>query len=250
MRSPVLTLCLVLVSASPLPAADRAAETAFDEGVQFLEAGRFDEASAAFDRCLVELPANDPERALVLFQLGLAHANAGRSAEAAEAFRRSIRIDPDVPASRLFLGHTLRLQGEPLEAAGEDLAALRLDPGSARAHDGLWQAYAEISERYGHDRELALRELFHIVRLVEIEPGYPKVFPAVRDELRYVQHVLKRLEAAGATPEQALRAYRQTAAFTGEPLETDGAPPGPLALPEDGILPSDKLAALAKSQTL
>jgi len=89
------------------------------------------------------------------FQSGLALNGAGKYSEAAEAFARSVAIDPKNPLAWLNLGTAQALSGAYGPAISSLREALRLDPKLALAYSNLGEIYfkgeryAEALEAYG-----------------------------------------------------------------------------------------------------
>lgn len=155
---------------SPTPAALLA------EGVAHHEAGRLEEAGAAYRRLLDQDPANgdgwhllgvvqaqrgDP-RACVscirtalaireapeyLANLGTALRELGRIAEAVTVFGRVARLVPDRADAHLALGSLHQLQRRPAEAIAAFRQAIAIRPDWAEAHSGLGMALQEAGHR-------------------------------------------------------------------------------------------------------
>ena len=75
-----------------------------------------------------------PRTAAQELQSGLDLHNAGRVAEAAQAYRRALALDPALPAGEELLGRALAAAGEHAEALAALDAAIRRHPDSVRAH--------------------------------------------------------------------------------------------------------------------
>ena len=78
-----------------------------------------------------------PGNARACVNLGAALQAAGRSSEAADAFRSALAIRPDFSDAHNNLGYLLLLQGKPEEAYPHYQEALRLSPNSSMAHKGM-----------------------------------------------------------------------------------------------------------------
>jgi tetratricopeptide (TPR) repeat protein len=104
------------------------AMTAMDEGVRAYRDGRYEEALAAFERAARE----EPERAAVRFNLGLAHYKLGHYPEARREFLR-VRKDTSMRAVAEYhlglvagrLGQTRRAEAHLRAAASSDSRQLR-----------------------------------------------------------------------------------------------------------------------------
>jgi Flp pilus assembly protein TadD len=75
--------------------------------------------------------------------LGLVALRRHHAAAAVAAFRRSLELRPDTPATLVQLGHALRLAGQPDEALAVWRQAQRLDPCDRGATEAL-QSCAEV----------------------------------------------------------------------------------------------------------
>jgi cytochrome c-type biogenesis protein CcmH/NrfG len=78
----------------------------------------------------------DPESAEAWFDLGCVQAR-DRPRQAADSFRRAIRLKPDHALAHYNLGHRLKELGDPAGAADEFRAALRCRPDYAPAREAL-----------------------------------------------------------------------------------------------------------------
>lgn len=85
----------------------------------------------------------DPEYPDAHLNLGLSHAEAGRNAEAKEAFQRAIDLAPGDALPRQELGGILLDEGDHRAAIGHLKEAVRLDPASFEAWLDLGVAYAQ-----------------------------------------------------------------------------------------------------------
>jgi tetratricopeptide (TPR) repeat protein len=93
------------------------------------QAGRLAEARVIYAQILLEDPQNDQ----ALHLLGLVHFQLRQFAPAAEYFRRSIQVNPNLPESHYNLGHALLAakDADGAIAAFEKVIALRPDDGRA-----------------------------------------------------------------------------------------------------------------------
>ena len=98
-------------------------------GWSLVEAGRFDEARAHFERSLTRVPAELPAlRAQFLFHLGIVEQRAGRVADAETRLRDALRLDPQHPAAWIRLGTVLWTAGRKEEAEQAWARAVSLAP--------------------------------------------------------------------------------------------------------------------------
>lgn len=100
-------------------------------GIAALQANRFSEAAQAYERAV----AADPNSAVLWSALGEARAKASDSlpmpANALEAFRRAIALDPQDPRARYFLATQKDLEGDHEGAISDWLALLADTPPGA-----------------------------------------------------------------------------------------------------------------------
>lgn len=121
--------------------------------VKYVE-NRFEEAIAVFQKCLALSPQNLPAE----YNLGLAYAGAGRTAEATTAYQTAIAWQqtsgvPD-PQPYLDWGVMLLEQGKPAEALPLLQRAVALGPQNPRAHEQLGQAWKQLHNLPKADAEL------------------------------------------------------------------------------------------------
>jgi tetratricopeptide (TPR) repeat protein len=82
----------------------------------------------------------NPGSAHISYLLGLSFYMAGQAVEAEEPLEKSVQADPSQLKPRLILASTLAALGKQRAAADQWTAALRLDPHSAMAQNGLCKA--------------------------------------------------------------------------------------------------------------
>ncbi|MGE0157965.1 MAG: tetratricopeptide repeat protein [Gemmatimonadales bacterium] len=100
--------------------------------------------------------AGGGDDARLRYNMGIAEASLGRLAEAEEAFRAALRLDPRMPEAWVNLGIVLHRQDRVAEAAAAYERALGLDPSSASAHHNLSIALDELSR--GAEAERHVRQ--------------------------------------------------------------------------------------------
>lgn len=83
----------------------------------------------------------DPNSAHISYLLGLSYYMAGRHKEAVAPLQESLSADPKVARTHVILASVYADMGNPHAAEGEWEAALKLDPTSAMAEDGLCRAF-------------------------------------------------------------------------------------------------------------
>jgi tetratricopeptide (TPR) repeat protein len=115
---------------TPPPAA---AVEQFEQAVAALDAGELDVATRDF----ADLGAAYPEYSTPLVNLGIAHARAGRLAEAQQALEEAVARDPGQAVAWNELGIVLRRQGRFEQARAAYEAATRADDTYAIAYLNL-----------------------------------------------------------------------------------------------------------------
>jgi spermidine synthase len=100
------------------------------------------------------LVSRNPRHARAQNLLGACYASLGRTDEARQAFRASIRADPRDPAAYANIGMYELQAGNPASAAEYFAEALAIDPQSQAAREGLAEALDRQGER---DRAARLR---------------------------------------------------------------------------------------------
>ncbi|MEY2169807.1 MULTISPECIES: tetratricopeptide repeat-containing sulfotransferase family protein [unclassified Rhodanobacter] len=175
---------------------------------------------------LVPLAQACPDWALVQHDLGLALQRCGRGAEAIEALRRAVALQPDLPQAWRALGDGLLAAGElaaadaayvshvchatrdpQLMAAAVALAENRIPEAEARLREQLKQAptdvaairmFAEVAARLGRNEDA----LHLLERCLELAPG----FHEARRNYALVLHRANRPEPALTEIERLLAA--------------------------------------------
>lgn len=113
------------------------AETAFQLGNAYAEAGRYPEAEQAYSRA-VEL---NPEHVDASSNLGVIYYKQGRLADAEALFRTILAANPDDAEIRYNLGGALAAQNKLDEAAREFEKAREAQPDLAQPYLGLGTVY-------------------------------------------------------------------------------------------------------------
>lgn len=234
MKTALASLLMFSLLCAPAEAAPAASKLLLPEAARLLEEGNFEEAAAAFEKLAAELRPGDQRAGSVWRGLGVSYANLGETEKATTAFAASLEAEPHSVLTHIYLGTCYRLEGRTLEALPMFFKALAIDPKLERAHDELWQSYASLGENYGYDTELTARELYHIGKLLEIDPEYAKRFPGVLAELKYLRALKARFEAG-----ESGRVFRE-----GEGPADAAA----LVLPDDGISPDARRAGIVLAE--
>lgn len=120
-----------------------------------LHRGSVEEAERYFRRAIEQRPVPD-----VLRNLGLMLARTGRPAEAMDAYRQALELDPLLVSAWLGLGEILLEQQQPAEAKSALLRAVELDPQNAEGRYRLAFALSALGDYQG-----ALRETRHALEL-------------------------------------------------------------------------------------
>jgi tetratricopeptide (TPR) repeat protein len=138
----------------------------FDLGVD-LESSTPEEACTAYDRAL----AVDPDLAEAHVNLGRLRQLAGRTAEAAEHYRRSLECGRTDPTAAFNLGTALEELDHWDEAIEAYRRALRDDPEFADAHFNLARLYEKVGRRSAAIRHLRAYQLLNESRVASHESG-------------------------------------------------------------------------------
>jgi Flp pilus assembly protein TadD len=125
--------------------------------------------------------------------LGLAQAEAGKTADAIASYRRSLELAPRQAYTRNDLGRALEQGGDLEGARAQYRQALAFAPGYAMVHNNLGTTYASSGRV-----DLALPRFEEAVRL---DPGYADA----RYNLARALAILGRREEAGRHAREALR---------------------------------------------
>ncbi len=98
-------------------------------------AGRLDQAAAAYQRILKA----EPENAQALHLLGVVHHQQGDNEIALEMISRALALDPDYADAHGNMGHVLSALGRHADALAHFTTATVLEPTLAEAHNNLGQ---------------------------------------------------------------------------------------------------------------
>jgi tetratricopeptide (TPR) repeat protein len=116
-------------------------------GIRSMEAGRFRQAIQIFQR----LATSEPTFAEAHFQHGLALCSAERPEEAAEAYRRSLQLNPYHFAAAASLGHAYVEQGNLSAALHCYRQALRIHPRLEDVPEAIKELESVLGTRPRHD---------------------------------------------------------------------------------------------------
>lgn len=186
-----------------------------------LRQGRVAEALEAGRRAV----ALEPDWAPYRIELGALHRDAGRWGEAEAEFRRALQVDPSEIRAFVLLAHVLKDQGRMDEAFAAVMQGLEGEPHAADLHRTL----AHLLEATGRIEE-AVTALDRVLALVPDDPA----LRARRDELA------KRAAPSAATPTSAPRSGTAQPARP-SPERSSSAPkssaPQPSARPSSAARP-------------
>jgi tetratricopeptide (TPR) repeat protein len=116
-------------------------------GVVLAESGRYNEATARFEKALRIRPQTLISDADILGHLGFLLLREGKLAEAAERLNEALRLNPNSAESHEALGIVLAMSGKAEESILHFSAALRLKPNWALARVNLKRAEEQIHTR-------------------------------------------------------------------------------------------------------
>ncbi len=173
----------------------------YQHAKNLLYAGRHAEAIEALRDALRIDPLNNS----IYYNLGTALRHANRPAEAAAAFRTALRIEPRASRAWIGWGKTLLLAGEPDSAIWAFQAARDLLPRSPDAWmamgDALWQSGRYPDAAAAYDSALALGGIEQLLHGLQAR----LCGEHLRDPLRARQHLEAFARLLGTTPDEARR---------------------------------------------
>ena len=116
---------------------------------------------------LKEQLAFEPQSATLHYNLGLAYAHKGLSAEAVSEFKQAIECDPNLAEAYVNIGG-LYADSEPAKSLEANLKALEINPDLGAAHSNL---------AFGYLRDgLTEKAVTHGKRALELMPGSAKAY--------------------------------------------------------------------------
>jgi tetratricopeptide (TPR) repeat protein len=149
--------------ARPVTGDRAAAERLFAQGVQAYQAHRLAEAIQAY-RSAVKL---DPSLFEAHYNLGLAAAEAGNLPLALTAYEAALALRPGSVDARYNFALVLKQTNHPVDAADELERIVTSYPNETRAHLALGNLYAQQLDQPGKARQ-------HYLKVLEIEPRHPQ----------------------------------------------------------------------------
>jgi hypothetical protein len=145
-------------------------------------------------------------------------------------------VNPSQPLPYIHSAWDYRLVKNFPRAISLALRAFEMSPDWAGANEELWRSYSALGHKEGYDRELTLREVYHIGKLLETDQNYLQNVPEVVPEIEFLISTENRLEEAERH-------------VLGARILPEGTSPESVAvwrlphLPDDGITRGDKLKA-------
>jgi predicted Zn-dependent protease len=112
------------------------------QGEAAMEASRFGEAEAIYQR----LTARVPTDAVAHMQLGMARAMGGRTGEAIAPLQEALRLRPDLLPAKLFLGISYLELGRPKDAVAPLRQVVQADKDNANARQALAEALLSLDQ--------------------------------------------------------------------------------------------------------
>lgn len=156
---------------------------------------KFEGAATCYERAL-EL---QPGRFEWIYYLGSARASLGRHAEALDALREAVRLDPGYAPARLKLADVLLATGEIEQSRALYDALTRENPGLVQAVYGLGRSLSELQQHAAAVEQLA--------RAIELSPGYASAHYALGlayrelgEDVAALRHVAESERSAGGAP--------------------------------------------------
>ena len=171
------------------PAGPQRAAELVNQGTELFQQGQFDAAAARYAAALKLTPDDET----VHFNLGLAQARLGRTAEATQSYLEALRLFPDYAEAHNNLGNLLAKEGKLAEAAEHLRAALALTPESASAQNN----FGTLLVKQGKLEEAVK----HYAEAVRLMPDYVEA----HSNLGHAYVTQGKLEQAAAEFEAALR---------------------------------------------
>ncbi|MCQ0988468.1 tetratricopeptide repeat protein [Jiella marina] len=183
---------------------------------QARDAGRFDEAAAAYAAAAKIVP----ERQDIRIQCGNMLKDARRLAEAVDCYRSVLAQDPRVADAHLQMGHALKLMGRRAEAMSAYETVLEIDPAHrdaswelVQAGDPAEQNRAFASQLVGHGLETMLTLAAEM--------------SALRARMDEIARILPDVAAMSAFPAEAYAVFRKL---------YDIPPPPEMEVPQPSLL--------------
>jgi tetratricopeptide (TPR) repeat protein len=160
-----------------------------DQGIEYAEQGRLDDAIAEFQKA-IELEPDDPD---AHHNLGTAYYERGRLDEAITELQAAIELEPGGADAHRNLGTVYGEQGKPEEAAAAYEKAIEMDPDFGEAYGDLAGTYTELGRV---SEAVAAGE-----KAIELAPDYAMA----RNNLGFAYYRQGMLDEAVAEYQEAIR---------------------------------------------
>jgi tetratricopeptide (TPR) repeat protein len=155
---------LMAKSASIEEEKNRIAKDKFDQGVQFYQQGKFDEAIEAFEHLMTA----KPDFAEGYYNLGMSYMRKGETERAIEVMEKAIELKPDFVEAYFGLGEAYIAKGEEEQATEIFKKAVAINPDDAKIYVNLGVLYFSTNRD-----DLALEAL---LKAMELDPFFPDTY--------------------------------------------------------------------------
>ena len=140
------------------------AKNKFDQGVQFYQQGKFDEAIEAFE----DVTINKPDFAEGYYNLGMAYLRQGDPDRAIEVIDKAIELKPDFIEAYFGIGQAYIDKGDEEQATEIFKKAVAINPSDAKIYVNLGALYFSAS------RDDLAMEAF--LKALELDPSLPHTY--------------------------------------------------------------------------
>lgn len=189
-----------LLSSGALAADTKSAEDYFRQGVEFMGAGKLDDATVAFQNCA----QFKPDMKECWFNLGVAYGRRRDFANEAKAYQKAVELDPKYARAHFNLGVTFEDLGRTAEALKEYDFAIQFEPNVQDAHlnrAALLLSLERLDEAIaGFERAIAVQpenpetyyDLAAVVQLKGSKMEEPQRTQFLRRSISHYQQCLQR----------------------------------------------------------
>lgn len=140
------------------------AKNKFDQGVQFYQQGKFDEAIEAFEDVII----NKPDFAEGYYNLGMAYLRQGDPDKAIEVIDKAIELKSDFVEAYFGIGQAYIDKGEEEQATEIFKKAVAINPSDAKIYVYLGALY------FSANRDDLAMEAF--LKAMELDPSLPNTY--------------------------------------------------------------------------
>jgi len=140
------------------------AKNKFDQGIQFYQQGKFDEAIEAFEGVII----NKPDFAEGYYNLGMAYLRQGDPDRAIEVIGKAIELKPDFVEAYFGIGQAYIDKGEEEQATEIFKKAVAINPSDAKIYVNLGALY------FSANRDDLAMEAF--LKAMELDPSLPNTY--------------------------------------------------------------------------